>query len=296
MGRVGVVGVGNIGRAIATNLVADGHVVTVTDTEPARATAIVGAAAVSSVSEVAAASEITITSLPTPEVVAEVAAQWADASPVGAILLDISTTSPDGNRAIADRLTARHLHFVEAPLTGGAVGAEQRTLVFMVGGADEPVGRCRPLLEALGRATFHLGPVGTGSTMKLANSLLAFTSTWASLEALSLAAQAGIDLRDAVEVVRTAGASNFFIDRAVEGINTRGRVPQFSLSLAAKDAGLIDDLATASGLPAPVARAMAEVFADAVDRGLGPRDWSDLVLLAEARAGLELHLRPPPPT
>ena len=92
-------------------------------------------------------------------------------------------------------------------------------LVFMVGGDDEPVARCMPLFEQLGRATFHLGPVGTGTTMKLANSLLAFTCTWVSLEGLSLASAAGIDLRAAVEVVRTGGASNFFEVAAFASLN-----------------------------------------------------------------------------
>ena len=294
MGRVGVVGVGNIGGAVAANLVADGHDVSVHDTDPKRAAAIDGAAVVHSVAEVAVASEISITSLPGPDMVAAVAGEWAGAAAPGSVLLDISTTSPAGNRAIAERLAAQGLHFVEAPLTGGAVGARQRSLVFMVGGDGDAVERCRPLLDSLGRATFHLGPVGTGTAMKLANSLVAFACTWASLEALSLAAAAGVDLRDAVEVVRTGGASNFFVDRAVEGINTRGRPPQFELALAAKDAALIDELATASGIPAPIAAAIAAVLDDATGRGLGRRDWSDLVLLAETRAGVDLHLRPPP--
>jgi 3-hydroxyisobutyrate dehydrogenase-like beta-hydroxyacid dehydrogenase len=293
MARIGVIGVGNIGGAIAANLVADGHEVTVSDADPAKAARIDGATAASSTTEVAAASEITLTSLPSPEIVSKVADEWAAAAAPGSILLDISTTAPSSNRAIAERLAASGHHFVEAPLTGGAPGAEQRTLVFMVGGDDEPVARCLPILEGLGRATFHLGPVGAGTTMKLVNSLLAFTCTWASLEALSLAVGAGLDLRDAVEVIRTGGASNFFIDRAVEGINSRGRPPQFSLALAAKDAGLIADLAADRGVPAPVAGAIVEVFRDALDHDLGDHDWSDLVLLAERRSGLELHLRPP---
>ena len=290
MTRVGVVGLGNIGGAIAANLVADGHDVTVTDLDRDRVAAVDGATGVAAVGEVGAASEVTITSLPSPEVIDAVAAEWAAVAAPDSILLDISTTSPSSNQALADRLRRTGHHFVEAPLTGGAPGAQQRTLVFMVGGDDEPVGRCLPLLEQLGRATFHLGPVGTGSTMKLVNSLLAFTCTWASLEALSLAARGGVDLRSAVEVVRTGGASNFFIDRAVEGINTRGKPPQFSLGLAAKDAALIDELAAASAVPAPVVAAIAEVFADAVARGMADHDWSDLVELAEARAGVELRL------
>jgi 3-hydroxyisobutyrate dehydrogenase-like beta-hydroxyacid dehydrogenase len=292
MEHVGVIGLGNIGGAIAANLVADGHTVTISDADSVRAAAIDGARAVDDAAAVAAASAITISSLPTPEAVAQVAGQWAAAAPRGTILLDISTSAPATNRELAQRLSASGHHFVEAPLTGGAAGAQARSLVFMVGGDDEPVGRCRPLLDKLGRAAFHLGPVGAGTTMKLANSLVAFACTWASLEALSLAAAAGLDLRTAVEVVRTGGASNFFIDRMVDGIDTRDRPPQFSLTLAAKDARLIDDLAASGDIPAPVAGAIRQVLADAVDRGLGDRDWSDLVLAAEARAGVTLRLQP----
>jgi 3-hydroxyisobutyrate dehydrogenase-like beta-hydroxyacid dehydrogenase len=289
MARVGVIGVGNIGGAVAANLVADGHDVVVADADAARAAAVEGARA-GSVAEVAAASEITITSLPSPDVVAEVAKAWAAAAPSGSILLDLSTSSPEGNRALAAALAAGGHHFVEAPLTGGALGARQRALVFMVGGDEQPVGRCLPLLEQLGRATFHLGPVGTGTTMKLVNSLLAFTCTWVSLEGLSMAAAAGLDLRTAVEVVRTGGASNFFVDRAVEGIDQRGRPPQFTLALALKDARLIEEVAGAAGIPVPVANAVRGVLADALERGLGDHDWSDLVVAAEARAGRPLML------
>jgi 3-hydroxyisobutyrate dehydrogenase-like beta-hydroxyacid dehydrogenase len=298
VGRIGVIGLGNIGGAIAANLVADGHDVTVTDADPTRTAALDGAQAapVGDVAAVARASDITITSLPTPEDVAEVAGAWAEAAPAGAILLDLSTSSPAGNRELASRLAASGHHLVEAPLTGGAIGAQQRTLVFMVGGDDEPVARCRPLLDRLGRATFHLGPVGAGTTMKLVNSLLAFACTWVSLEGLSLADAAGLDLRTVVEVVRTGGASNFFIDRAVEGLDERGRPTQFALALAAKDARLVEDVAATAGIPAPVARAVSAVLADAVERGLGDRDWSDLVVAAEARAGRTLVLGPATPS
>ena len=293
MSRIGVIGLGNIGGAIATNVVADGHDVVVYDADAERAAAVEGAVAGSSIADVAAASEITITSLPTPEVVAEVAETWAAAAAAGSILLDLSTSDPASNRALAQQLAGSGHHFVEAPLTGGAIGAQGRMLVFMVGGDDEPVGRVTPVLDQLGRATFHMGPVGTGTTMKLVNSLLAFTCTWVSLEGLSIAAANRIDLRTAVEVVRTGGASNFFIDRMVEGIGTRGRPPQFALALAAKDAKLFDELAAASGVEAPVAAAMRSLMAAVVERGLGERDWSDLVVAAEQASGVELVLRPP---
>jgi 3-hydroxyisobutyrate dehydrogenase-like beta-hydroxyacid dehydrogenase len=242
------------------------------------------------VNEVAAVSEITLTSLPNPTVVTAVAEEWARSAAPGSILLELSTTLPESNRAIAAKLAASGQHLVEAPLTGGAIGAQNRGLVFMVGGDDEPVGRCLPLLDQLGRATFHVGPVGAGTTMKLANSLLAMACTWASFESLSLAAKAGIDLRTAVEVIRTAGVTNFYIDRGVEGINVRGKPAEFTLELAAKDAGLINEIAAATGVPAEIAQAARSLLDDAVARGLGDHDWTDLVLAAEARAGVDLHL------
>jgi 3-hydroxyisobutyrate dehydrogenase-like beta-hydroxyacid dehydrogenase len=293
MAQVGVIGLGNIGGAVAANVVKAGHDTRVFDTDPARVSAIAGAIAAASVGEVGAGSEITITSLPTPAIVSAVAGEWATAAPTGSILLDLSTTLPTSNAEIAERLRATGHHFVEAPLTGGAIGAQKGALVFMVAGDDDAVARCEPLLAELGRATFRMGPVGTGTTMKLVNSLLAFTCTVASLEALSIATAAGIDLRTAVDVIRTGGASNFFIDRAVEGIGARGKDPQFALGLAAKDAGLIEEVAAGHGVPAPVAAAVAEVLADAVARGMGEQDWSELPTLAEARAGLTFHLRPP---
>jgi 3-hydroxyisobutyrate dehydrogenase-like beta-hydroxyacid dehydrogenase len=294
-GAVGVVGLGNIGGALAVNLAGDGLAPVVHDADPARAASIDGASPVGSVAEVAGRTELVITSLPTPEVVGAVADEWAATAPTGSVLVDLSTNLPEGNRQLARRLARSGHAFVEAPLTGGAMGARNRTLVFMVGGDDDAVARALPVLERLGRATFHLGPVGAGTAMKLVNSLLAFASTWSSLEGLSLAAAEGIDLRRAIEVVRTGGASNFFIDRVVEGLDQRGRPVQFALELAAKDARLMTELAEAHDVPAPLAAALAGVLADAVDRGLGGRDWSDLVLAAEARAGRSLLLGPPDP-
>ena len=162
----------------------------------------------------------------------------------------------------------------------------------MVGGDDEPVGRCLPILEQLGRATFHVGPVGTGTTMKLANSLLAMACTWASFESLSLAAKAGIDLRTAVEVIRTAGVTNFYIDRGVEGINVRGKPAEFTLELAAKDAGLINEIAATTGVPAEIAPGGAL----AARRRRGPRPRRPRLDRPRARRRGESRRRAAPAT
>ncbi len=233
--------------------------------------------------------DVTLLSLPTPDIVADVATAWAGAAAPGAVLVDLSTNSPAVVRDLGARLAASGHHLVEAPLTGGAIGAEKRMLVFLVGGEDEPVARVLPVLEPLGRATFHVGELGLGNTMKLLNSLIAFTTTWVSLEGLALATKAGIAVRDAVEILRTAGASNFFFDRQVETIDGRGRPTQFALALAAKDAGLIVDSGSALGRPDPGGRGHSGVLDGAVAGGLGGADWSELVAFAEQQAGVALR-------
>ena len=220
--QVGVIGLGNIGGHVAANLV---------DRRPrrrrvrrrrrARAASIDGARAVASVADVGAASEVTVLSLPTPAVVREVADEWATTARPGSVLVDLSTNSPEVVRELGARLTPTGHHLVEAPLTGGAIGAQNRMLSFMVGGDDDAVARVQPVLEPLGRAFVHLGALGLGNTMKLVNSLIAFTTTWVSLEGLSLAAKSGIPVQEAVQVLRTNGVANFYLDRMVENIDTR---------------------------------------------------------------------------
>ena len=222
----------------------------------------------------------------------KVAERWLSAAPPESILIDLSTNAPATVCRVGERVRAAGRHFLEAPLTGGAPGAAARALVFMVGGDEAIYRRALPILDKLGRATFYMGELGRGNTAKLVNSLIAFSSTWVSMEGLALAAKAGIDLRSMVEVVRTGGAGNFYIDRMVEGINQRGGPPSFSLELAAKDARLISELAHQTGVPAPVAQAIAQVFGSAVEAGLGERDWSDIVELIERQAETRLHLRP----
>jgi 3-hydroxyisobutyrate dehydrogenase-like beta-hydroxyacid dehydrogenase len=292
--RLGVIGLGHIGGAIAANLLADGHELWVHDLDPARVKPLVeaGARAAGGPADVGRAAEISFASLPTPESVDAVATAWLTGAPPGAIFADLSTNSPETVKRLGARLAAAGRLLLECPLSGGAPGAKSRALIFLVGGAPEVVARCEPVLSRLGRATFHVGELGRGNVAKLVNSLLAFTSTWVSLEGLSLAAAAGIDLRTMVDIVRTGGASNFFMDRMVEGLNQRGRPPLFAMDLAAKDAGLIVDAARWLGVPAPVAAQIAQVFVAAVAAGLGERDWSELVELAERQSGVKLALGP----
>ena len=294
MARVGVIGLGNIGGAIAANLVADAHTVTVYDTDDARADALAAAGARKAVDSegVARVSEITFTSLPTPRAFETVATDWLTAAEPGSVLVDLSTNAPALMRTVGARVEAAGHHLVEAPLTGGAPGAQARMLVFMVGGHPDAVAKARPLLERLGRATFHVGPLGLGNVAKLINSLMAFSATWISLEGLAVATKSGIDVRTMIDIIRAGGAGNIFTDRMVEGINQRGRPTQFSLALAAKDAGLLLEVAREHGVPTPAAAQVAQAFVAAVGAGLGERDFTDIVELIERMANVELRIAP----
>lgn len=294
---IGFIGLGNIGSGVCANLLADGHPVCAFDVDGERLAAQVAAGArrAGGPGEVAGASDITFLSLPTPEIMSTVARQWLEGAAPGSLLVDLTTNSPATVRQIGALLAERGCHLVEAPLTGGAPGARNRQLVFIVGGDPEQVGRVAPLFEQLGRGTFHLGPLGCGNIGKLVNSLMAFTSMWVSLEGLALAAGNEIDLRSLLEMVRTSGGANSYLDCRVEEIAQRGRHPDFAMELAAKDAGLMLEAGREAGVPMPVASAVHQMLVYAKAQGLGGRDISDLVEVMERAAGLQLHLRPPEP-
>jgi 3-hydroxyisobutyrate dehydrogenase-like beta-hydroxyacid dehydrogenase len=165
-------------------------------------------------------------------------------------------------------------------------------LMFMVGGDAAVYERVRPILEKIGRASFHMGEQGLGMTAKLVNSLIAFSATCASLEALALGSKAGIDLRKLVQMLRTGGAGNFYIQTGVEAIEKRGAPTEFALELAAKDAGLMLELGRALGVPTPVAAQVAQVLVSAVGAGMGERDWSELPALLERQAAHRFELAP----
>ena len=275
--RLGVIGAGNIGGAIAMNLLADGHRVAVHDPDARRCGPLVaaGAAVAASPAEVAERSEITFTSLPTPVVMETVARGWLETAPRGAVLVDLTTNAPATVRRVGDRFAAAERHLLEAPLTGGDVFA-----------------RAESVIAHFARAVTLMGGPGSGQLTKMVNQICIAGLVEALSEGINFAAKAGLDLRTMIEVVRTGGAGNFFTERMVEGINERGRPTQFALELAAKDAGLLLDLAREAAVPTPLGAAVADALAAAVSAGLGARDFTDLVELIERQAGVTLWLPP----
>ncbi len=295
--ELGFIGLGNIGGGVCGNLVADGHHVTVYDIDAERVAPLVAAGArpADSPGAVADASVLTFLSLPSPSVMESVASHWLGASGRGNILIDLSTNSPATIRAVGARLTAAVSRLLEAPGTGGAPGAKGRHLVFISGGDDDLVEQMEPLLLTIGRASFHMGPLGCGNVGKLVNSLMAFTTMWVSLEGLALAAKNDIDLRTLVEMIRTSGGATSYLDRRVDQISERGRPAEFALGMAAKDAGLMLEVGLDAGVPMPVASAVHQMLSFAKAQGFAGLDISDLVEVMERAAGVDLRLRPPDP-
>jgi 3-hydroxyisobutyrate dehydrogenase-like beta-hydroxyacid dehydrogenase len=295
---IGFIGLGNIGGALTANLLADGHRLTVFDTDSAKLRSFTdaGAVAASSVVEVAKATDVTFLSLPTPEAMGAVADEWLDGSKgSGNVLVDLTTNLPSLVRKVGKRMEASGAHLVEAPLTGGAPGARNRQLVFIVGSDDAGVfERVEPLLQSLGRGTFLMGPLGSGNIGKLANSLHAFASMWVTLESLALATKSGVELRTLVDMLRVAGGATPYLNSRVENIGTRGAPVEFSLELAAKDAGLMIETGREVGVPLPIASVLHEMLSFSKAQGLGARDISDLVEVIERLAGVGLELSPPP--
>ena len=294
--RLGFIGLGNIGGGVSANLVSDGHQMTVHDTDRSRVDKLIaaGATGATSPAEVAAASDTTFLSLPTPAIMQSVAAEWLDgAAGTGKVLVDLTTNSPATVRAVGARVAAAGAHFLEAPVTGGAIGARNRMLVFIVGGDSELVARVAPLLETIGRGTYHLGPLGCGNVGKLVNSLMAFTTQVVAYEGLALGARYDIDLRTLVEMLRFSGGAHSYVERRVEEINERGRPSDFTIDLATKDAGLMLEAGRDVSVPLPVASAVHQTMVLAKAQGLGSHDISDLVEVVERALGIELRLPPP---
>jgi 3-hydroxyisobutyrate dehydrogenase-like beta-hydroxyacid dehydrogenase len=295
---IGFIGLGNIGGALAAHLLDDGHRLTVFDVDSSKAVSLTdaGGSAAGSVAEVAKAADITFLSLPTPEAMEAVADAWLGVcAGSGKVLVDLTTNSPSVVQNMGKRLAASGTHLVEAPLTGGAPGARNRQLVFIVGSDDaDAFARIEPLLKSLGRGTFLMGPLGSGNIGKLANSLHAFASMWVTLETLALATKSGVDLRTLVDMLRVAGGATPYLNSRVENIGARGAPAEFSLELAAKDAGLMLETGREVGIPLPVASVLHEMFTFAKAHGLGAHDISDLVEVMERFAGVSLELSPPP--
>jgi 4-hydroxybutyrate dehydrogenase/sulfolactaldehyde 3-reductase len=289
---IGFIGLGNMGRPMAANLVRKGERIVVHDVngEAVRALAGLGASAAEGAAEVAAACDVIFTMLPATAVVADVIGGangvLAHAKP-GAIVVDMSTIDPLVTDKLAADAAARGIAFADAPVGRLASHAERGESLFMVGAADETFATIRPLLEKMGTTIHHCGGVGTGMRTKLVNNYLAIISCQLNAEAVALSQRFGLDLAKTLEVIHGTTATNGQLKIAWPAKVLAGdTAPGFTIDLAHKDLTLIIEAANAVKVPMPVAAVAREAFSAARAKGAGAQDFSSIVDVLCDAAGI----------
>ena len=256
--QVGFVGTGTMGNPMAANLLRAGHQLTVHDVrqESAHNLLEVGARWADTPRAVANASEVTFLSLPAPADVDEVVRRHdgilAGARP-GSAVFDLSTNSPEVVRALAARAGEQDVQLLDAPVSGGVAGARKGTLALMVGGDEATFQQFQPVLEAIGNRIFYMGSIGAGSVAKLVNNLLFLNGALGTVEALVIAAKAGVNLNVLRDVVQASSGGSFVWDYGSRAILRDRLAPSFTVALATKDAELAVTMADDLGAPTAVA-------------------------------------------
>jgi 3-hydroxyisobutyrate dehydrogenase-like beta-hydroxyacid dehydrogenase len=266
---VSLIGLGLMGRPMGHNLLKAGFPLLVWNRTASRADSLIAAGArfAASGKEAAAAADVLITIVSDPPALEQVL--WGtDEKPdgafsalkKGAIYVDSSTVSPALARKIALASAAAGVGFLDAPVTGGTWGAEKGELLFMIGGEAETLEAVRPVLSAMGKKIFHLGPHGAGQTIKLAMNLLLALQVDAFAEALALVTGAGLAGEKLVEVMQSSMARSGVLDVKAPVMLKADYTPSFPLRLMHKDLGLALDLGNQTGVPLPAAAAAREIY------------------------------------
>ena len=293
---VGFIGLGTMGAPMARNVLHKGYRLVVADVVPAAVASLTaaGALAARTPKEVAAASDFVITMLPdSPDV--ERVALGADGIVAGiragSVYIDMSTIDPDTTCNVGRQIASKGASMIDSPVGKTADHAVAGTLTLMVGGPDDVVARCRPILECMGTDFFHCGGLGAGQTMKLINNLLATAVSEASIEALVTGAKSGLTLDTMMSVLRTTMAWNNALAIALPKRPLAGDFsPGFMLKLAHKDCRLALGMAESLGVSAPVGRAAFASLDEGMRRGLADDDVGALLKLREEPAGVEVRL------
>lgn len=252
--RVGFIGLGIMGRGMVRNLLNAGFHVTVWNRTTERMDALVasGAVAGESPKDVASKSDIIISCVSdTPDVEAVIMGNEGaiHGASAGALIIDMSTISPDTTKRIAAQLNEKGIHMLDAPISGGSEGAEKGTLSIMVGGDAAQVNRAMPYFEAMGKAITHVGAQGAGQSVKLVNQILVVVNMLAVSEALLFADASGVDLEKALAAVTQGAAGSWMLSNRGPQVIERDWRPGFTIDLQQKDLRLVMEAADQVGVP-----------------------------------------------
>lgn len=281
MDRVGFIGLGTMGSAMAANIVRAGFPLTAWNRTPGRAPELadLGAAFDETPAAVAAASDIVVICVSdTPDVEAVLFGPDGVAAGAreGTLVIDCSTIAPAGSWKFAERLDGLGLTMVDAPVSGGSEGARNATLTIFVGGHERDVERARPVLTAMGRTITHVGPIGAGQAVKAVNQVILAGAYLGVAEGIVLAIKAGLDVNQVIEALGDGAAQSWVL------ANRSGRMVDndyplgFKLSLHRKDLGIALGLADQLGVSLPLAAMTAALESGLIAQGHGDEDMSAL--------------------
>lgn len=295
--KVGFIGTGTMGQPMVNNLIAKGFGVVAYDIVPASLEAAVrlGASAGGSAADTAKHCDLVVTMLPSSS---HVEAAYLGAGGVlegvtkGRLCVDMSTIEPAVAQRVAARLRERGVRFIDAPVSGGVVGAEKGTLAIMVGGEAGDLEEARPALAAMGANIIHVGPVGAGEVAKLCNNLIAGVAMVAVAEAFRIAEGFGVDPKVLTSVIAKSSGNTWAMENnhPVPGLlataaSSRDYAPGFMTDLMAKDLGLAVNAARELRVPVSVAPAAQQLLRLASSHGYGRKDFSSVYAFLQPSSG-----------
>lgn len=294
--RIAFLGLGAIGTPMARHLAAAPDALVVWNRTLATARAFAeatGASVADSPADAARGADVVITCLPSSrevEALLDGAHGLAAGLASGAVLVDCTSGDPATSQRIATRLAAQGVAFLDAPVSGGVVGAEAGTLTVMVGGDAAVLERVRPVLARFGQKIVPCGPVGAGHAVKAVNNALLAMHIWGTAEGLAALAKSGVRADVALEVINaSSGRSNASMNLFPDRVLTRAFPRTFRLALLDKDAGIAAQVARDAQVPSPLLQLTAELFQTAHAELGEAADHVEAVRVVERQAGAEIR-------
>ncbi len=291
MTRLGYIGLGIMGRGMASNLVQAGHDLTVWNRTATKAEGL-DVSVVTSPRDVGPASDIVFVCVSdTPDVEEVVFGDFGviHGMTEGDLLVDHSTISPHATRDFATRAGQLGIDWIDAPVSGGSEGAVNGTLAVMAGGSAESLERCRPYMESYSKSIVHVGDEpGAGQMVKAVNQILVVLNQLAASEALMLAEGAGLDLSRTLEAVEGGAAGSWMLSNRGPQMIERDWRPGFTIDLQQKDLRLVLEAADEIGVPLPGVALVYQLYRSLQNQGLGAEGNHALVKALENLAGFEL--------
>ena len=287
---VGFIGLGIMGLPMASRLLRAGHVVTVFNRTPGKCEPLVaaGARVAQSPAEAAAGAQIVIsivTDSPDAREVLLGPRGAAGGAAAGALFIDMSTIAPEAAREIGRELAARQVAFLDAPVTGGDVGAREGTLSILVGGAAADLERARPVLSVLGKRITHCGPLGAGQTVKACNQILCALNMVGIVEALQLADASGIPAATVLEALIPGAGGSWALEKLGPRIAAGDFAPGFMIRLIQKDLRIVEDMAGRAGVPLAGTATAKAYFQDNETAGEGDLGTQAMYKRARSKSG-----------